>query len=100
MDLKRVFIASMIHAGAQTDLRKLSQITAYFYPPAAQNPAVRSVRYRVLSTEDGIRSHSITDLACALYAKANPPLDNAAMRRGESPLYQLAKWRTASWLGA
>jgi pimeloyl-ACP methyl ester carboxylesterase len=55
-------------------LSYLRWVTAHFYPPSTVDPAVRSVRYRVLSTEDGIRSHSLTDLACALYAKANPSI--------------------------
>jgi pimeloyl-ACP methyl ester carboxylesterase len=52
-------------------LSYLRWITALFVPPAAHDPAVRGVRYRLLSTEDGIRSHSITNLACALYSAAH-----------------------------
>jgi pimeloyl-ACP methyl ester carboxylesterase len=62
--------------GLQTDrafeayeiLSYVRWITAYVVTPSAENAAIRGVRYHVLTTEDGIKSHSITDLACALYS--------------------------------
>jgi pimeloyl-ACP methyl ester carboxylesterase len=62
--------------GLQTDrafeayeiLSYLRWITAYVVTPSAENAAIRGVRYHVLTTQDGIKSHSITDLACALYS--------------------------------
>lgn len=49
-------------------LSYLRWITAYVVTPSAENAAIRGVRYHVLTTQDGIKSHSITDLACALYS--------------------------------
>jgi len=62
--------------GLQTDrafeayeiLSYLRWITAYVVTPSAESAAIRGVRYHVLTTQDGIKSHSITDLACALYS--------------------------------
>lgn len=49
-------------------LSYLRWISAYVVTPSAENAAIRGVRYHVLTTQDGIKSHSITDLACALYS--------------------------------
>jgi pimeloyl-ACP methyl ester carboxylesterase len=51
-------------------LSVLRALTALIVPPSARNPAIRGVRYDLLSTHNIVASHSITKLAAALYVAA------------------------------
>jgi pimeloyl-ACP methyl ester carboxylesterase len=52
-------------------LSYLRWLTALIMPPSARDPAIRGVRYNLLSTWNLIASHSIPKLAAALYVTAH-----------------------------
>jgi hypothetical protein len=52
-------------------LSYLRWLIAWIVPPSARDPAIRGIRYNVLSTWNLITSHSIPKLAAALYVTAH-----------------------------
>jgi Lipase (class 3) len=52
-------------------LAYLRSIESFVYPPSAQAPVIRQVRYDLFPTHNPIAGHSIADLACKLYNRSH-----------------------------
>ncbi len=46
-------------------------ITNYIFPPSAENPTIRQIRYSLFPTHNPIAGHSIAELACKLSQQLN-----------------------------
>ena len=57
-------------------LAALRSIINFVYPPSAEHPAIRTVRYQLFYTLNPVAGHSMGKLACRLYEASDHSIED------------------------